>query len=172
MNWRRQSEVCEPCACIWIIGVNGITWIESISHQQQQENRAVITSVESDPAMLGRIASVKTTHKAQHNKMQIFLLTSGPIIWLNMVNGFRDSVILPSGCGKVGEWLGLSRAFPTGFLSAVPTGKTSTWILTLPLISSLPVSAFFALNLSQNLLSSSLSNVKGWNFCGSKTSLW
>ena len=50
---------------------------------------------------------------AKHNQRMIFLLSSGPIIWLSILSGFIENSSLPVGAGKKGEWFGSLLASPT-----------------------------------------------------------
>lgn len=85
-----------------------------------------------------------TAQRARKQYKYIFFLSSGPIIWFykaevrfrglltNIVMGFREKLIRPTGGGKKGEWLGSALPIPTGLDSASSPGVTLRLILTFP----------------------------------------
>ena len=70
---------------------------------------------------MGNIITINAKMTAKQQNPYIFLLTSGPTIWLNIVKGLRLKDILPVGGGKNGELFGSVLASPTFYCSALET---------------------------------------------------
>ena len=78
--------------------------------------------------IIGAIIAQRKQQATERRHNNILLRTAGEIIWLNIVKGFSDNDILPSGGGQNGSELGSLLPDPWGFLSEIFLGKILTEI--------------------------------------------